>query len=408
MKCPKCGYHSFDYLSSCKKCNSDLTAFKSKFNLRSLIFPKRPLPAQLASELRGEEAVVPSVATVATAASVAAATDFGFDFMDGESPTREVQPAATASAEEDNAFSWDEAEGLELTEKPGTAHTDAEELDWDEAPTADAPAEEDLAAEEGAQDDSFGLDLSWDSDLPALEEEDLEGEEIFTPVASEGLPDWDFDDEVPPEKTEALPKQETEEEPSNPFELGGPGADAPVPAPAAAAGAVTEEKILPHPEEQPSLPVEQTSPLARLLALGFDLLVLSLAIFLFLIAGEAALAPAETRRLLPDLATLLALAIPYFLVLFAVCFGYFTLFHFLTGQTPGKMLLRLRVETELGAPLAFSQAFLRSTGGLFSLLCFGLGFLTILFDPRRRGWNDRLAGTLVVTVKPALGGTPTD
>jgi uncharacterized RDD family membrane protein YckC len=93
-----------------------------------------------------------------------------------------------------------------------------------------------------------------------------------------------------------------------------------------------------------------------------------------------------------------SLATPYFLVLFAVCFGYFTLFHFLIGQTPGKMLFRIRVVGEEGGGLMFSQAFLRSVGGLLSLLPAGLGYLRIAFDGERRGWNDRLANSRVVPV----------
>jgi uncharacterized RDD family membrane protein YckC len=150
----------------------------------------------------------------------------------------------------------------------------------------------------------------------------------------------------------------------------------------------------------------ETAPSAgiRGLALGVDLLLLTGANLLFMMAGQRALAPAGSRPLLPTLEHLVRMAIPYFLVLFFLSFGYFTLFHFLTGQTPGKMLLRLRVETETGSPLNFSHAFLRSTGGLFSLLLCGFGFLGILFSPERRGWNDRLAGTLVVTSRP--GETP--
>ena len=139
--------------------------------------------------------------------------------------------------------------------------------------------------------------------------------------------------------------------------------------------------------------------LARSLALGVDLLILGGILLLFLVAGERALTPEASGRLLPSLDTLLRLAIPYFLVGFSLSFGYFTLFHFLVGQTPGKMLLRLRVETDEGLPLDLPQAFLRSTGGLFALLAGGLGFLGIL-SARRRGWNDRFAGTRVVTAIP--------
>ncbi len=119
-------------------------------------------------------------------------------------------------------------------------------------------------------------------------------------------------------------------------------------------------------------------------------------LFLFLAAGEWTLSDAPRRGLLPSTATLVELAIPYFLVFFTLCFGYFTLFHYLTGQTPGKMLFRLRVEGADGAPLTFSQAFLRSVGGLVSLLAAGLGFLVILLRHSRRGWNDEFAGSRLV------------
>ncbi|MBI2877693.1 MAG: hypothetical protein HYY20_12510 [Candidatus Tectomicrobia bacterium] len=33
MKCPKCGYVSFNYLDTCKKCGRDLTAFKAEYGL---------------------------------------------------------------------------------------------------------------------------------------------------------------------------------------------------------------------------------------------------------------------------------------------------------------------------------------------------------------------------------------
>ena len=107
---------------------------------------------------------------------------------------------------------------------------------------------------------------------------------------------------------------------------------------------------------------------------------------------------AETS-FIPSLETLIDLSVPYFLVLFFLAFGYFTLFHFLVGQTPGKMLTGLRVETTGGEPLTFSQAFLRSVGGLLQLLPAGLGYLVMLTSPERRGWNDRLAGTRVVALR---------
>ncbi|MCD4688526.1 MAG: RDD family protein [Desulfuromonadaceae bacterium] len=97
------------------------------------------------------------------------------------------------------------------------------------------------------------------------------------------------------------------------------------------------------------------------------------------------------------------LATPYFLVFFALCFGYFTLFHYLSGQTPGKMLFDVRVEGVEQTGITLAQAFLRCAGGLIALLPAGLGFLSIVLDEEQRGWNDRLAGCRVVMVEELEG-----
>ncbi len=162
-------------------------------------------------------------------------------------------------------------------------------------------------------------------------------------------------------------------------------------------------------EEQPATLADLTTPSTvptsrRLVAAVIDLLILGLACMAFVAAGEFFLSPAVGGLSLPNLPTLLDLSIPYFLVFFILAFGYFTLFHFLTGQTPGKMALQIRVEATGGASLLFSQAFLRSVGGLLSLSAAGAGFLNIVFDSERRGWNDRLAGSRVVSAA-CLGQT---
>jgi len=474
MKCPKCGYHSFDYLDRCKKCDNDLSSFKSKFNLRSLIFPHLAVPDAAAPETEEDISESPSPAAPVAAA---ATTDFGFDFMDEsstpsapkpepfESPEMEEIPVEASQDEvpaEDDTFSWDEeppavelGTGPETEEETEMGDGPTEDFDWGEDTSPEPLPEEEALEETAENDDTFGLDLSWDS-TAAEEDQPQEDEPLETMDAGE-LPDWDFDEE-PSAETKKDKKNQGQEEPSDPFELRGrdAGVLSPVttetevaiqeelpfepeleldPEPeleaeteAAVAGinasavdlpteeptnerpwAEAEEDLLTALDEGLSVPAPSVatlpSTMARVMALVIDLLILAIAILLFLAAGQAALEPSETERLLPSPETLLNLAVPYFLVLFFVCFGYFTLFHFLTGQTPGKMLLRLRVEAESGDPLAFSQAFLRSTGGLFSLLPLGVGFLMILFDSRRRGWNDRLAGTLVI---PALPVQETD
>jgi hypothetical protein len=49
MKCQKCGYVSFDYLSQCKKCGADLTTVREKLGFSAL---KPEVPSLLGALLR--------------------------------------------------------------------------------------------------------------------------------------------------------------------------------------------------------------------------------------------------------------------------------------------------------------------------------------------------------------------
>lgn len=82
--------------------------------------------------------------------------------------------------------------------------------------------------------------------------------------------------------------------------------------------------------------------------------------------------------------------------------------YFLTrhqGQTPGKMLLNLRVVKTDGGRLTDADAVLRYLGYVLNGLALGLGWLWAVFDPNRQGWHDKLAKTYVVKVG-GTGSTP--
>lgn len=67
------------------------------------------------------------------------------------------------------------------------------------------------------------------------------------------------------------------------------------------------------------------------------------------------------------------------------------------GATPGKMALGLRVvRSDDGGPLATGQAIGRFLGYFVSSFVFALGFIWVAFDPRKQGWHDKLASTVVV------------
>lgn len=51
MRCPKCGFHTFDYLDNCKKCNTDLRPFKTPKLTASAIPPATPPPAPALADL---------------------------------------------------------------------------------------------------------------------------------------------------------------------------------------------------------------------------------------------------------------------------------------------------------------------------------------------------------------------
>jgi uncharacterized RDD family membrane protein YckC len=76
--------------------------------------------------------------------------------------------------------------------------------------------------------------------------------------------------------------------------------------------------------------------------------------------------------------------------------GYFVAFWSATGQTPGSRVMQIRVLAEGGNLLRPGRALLRCVGLLLAALPLFAGFVPILFDRRRRGFQDWLAHTVVV------------
>jgi uncharacterized RDD family membrane protein YckC len=74
---------------------------------------------------------------------------------------------------------------------------------------------------------------------------------------------------------------------------------------------------------------------------------------------------------------------------------YAVAFWSLAGQTPGMRFFGIRLGPE-GTRLQLGRSLKRLLGFVLALIPFGLGFLGILFDERRRGWQDRMAGVDVI------------
>lgn len=75
---------------------------------------------------------------------------------------------------------------------------------------------------------------------------------------------------------------------------------------------------------------------------------------------------------------------------------YFTLFWSSAGQTPGMRIMRLRLRRPGGEGISILRALARLFGLAAAIIpCFA-GFIPVLFDSRRRGLPDFVAGTVVV------------
>lgn len=79
---------------------------------------------------------------------------------------------------------------------------------------------------------------------------------------------------------------------------------------------------------------------------------------------------------------------------------YYWLFTGLSGQTLGKMVFRIRVVRINGEKVGLGWAALREIPGrIISYIPLFLGVIWIAWDPKKQGWHDMMAGTIVVNVK---------
>lgn len=77
--------------------------------------------------------------------------------------------------------------------------------------------------------------------------------------------------------------------------------------------------------------------------------------------------------------------------------AYFVISWVASGQTVGDQLMRIRVvDANTNRPLSGSRAFVRLIGLTLAAIPLGAGFLILLWDDRRRAFQDRLVGSVVV------------
>jgi len=138
-------------------------------------------------------------------------------------------------------------------------------------------------------------------------------------------------------------------------------------------------------------PSERAGALTRLLAFSLDLLIVNLAF-----SGLAAIAALIGSFFAGAGSGLSGAALAFGSAIWiGLAALYMIAFWSLASQTPGMRFFGLRLGTE-SRGLAPRRSVKRLVGLFLAALPFGLGFLGILFDERRRGWQDRLSGVDVV------------
>jgi len=122
-------------------------------------------------------------------------------------------------------------------------------------------------------------------------------------------------------------------------------------------------------------------------------LVLIVAAFIVLAAGST-IVDNEVTALNPITTTVFVLLV---VITIGVAILYFPFFWARGGQTPGMRPFGLRVVRDRdGGSIGWGTAFLRLLGLWVAASVFYLGYVWIFIDKRRRGWQDLIAGTIVV------------
>jgi len=118
MKCPKCGYNSFECNDICTKCSHDLTAHKKTFGLKPIVYQKETriiMAAALAAETASAAVPEPPVEQPADL--------FSFDL-----PEDETAASTQSESVKEDYFSF-----TEKTETPAPEILDAFTFDDDQA-----------------------------------------------------------------------------------------------------------------------------------------------------------------------------------------------------------------------------------------------------------------------------------
>jgi len=181
MKCPKCGYTSFETYDSCRRCSADLVAFKQTHGLSALVLPPS-LRADMAAGLGVEKTDISTHADnesdmfafdlptdqQATAVTPSAATTpFSFDDAPTAAPTFSFDTPPLAQQDPFASLLETTSQGQKPEPPPLPPQGfETTSFSWDDTP-ASAPADGSAPAVDKKSDDDDFNSLFGDLDDPA-------------------------------------------------------------------------------------------------------------------------------------------------------------------------------------------------------------------------------------------------
>ena len=392
MRCPKCGFVSFNHLDNCKKCGRDLTEQKAMLGIRSV---KRQ-PASAPPEVEPPEAETPSaMATEGEGAPVSAGTgeaeeeSFSLDEISFGEPENGVPDEILGDI---GVGAGEETTGLDLGELPS-----GEAAEGIEMPSFDDNLD----------------DLSFEAEFePSFDNAVEEG-----PVVGTGFPEGEAGPETGfsevPKEGETVSPEEGQEGEVN-FEDAfagnfvqeeegvalGAEREAAVPQMSLALEEV-EEEAPPRVQVIPDIgEVKKAGFIRRALAFVLDNVIQGIILYAFVFAGVYALSRGVSMSgggL--SVEHVVNLIVPIVLLSYLVNAGYCTFFHWATGQTPGKMLFKIRVVGTDGGSLSLGKAFFRWIGYYISAIPLMLGYFMPLIDRQHQALHDKIAKTYVIDLR---------
>jgi uncharacterized RDD family membrane protein YckC len=149
----------------------------------------------------------------------------------------------------------------------------------------------------------------------------------------------------------------------------------------------SEIPVVPLPDEPP----RYVGLATRAIAFLIDIIIIDLVAVVVTAASALIVSFFHTPN---EAKTILELIAAGLTLLWAV--GYFVAFWSGTGQTPGNRMLQIRVVLAAGGRVKPRRGLIRCVGLVLAALPLFAGYALILFDRRRRGLQDIIAGTVVI------------